>query len=287
MNGDVRFIPRMMVYGHETCLNEPMRHIILSCIMLLTLVHLIHAESTWGQELPDISARPSVQAQSPGTKGANGSNDITLSPLTPADKDAMRGVTWHPNCPVLMDELVKVEVPFWTPDATVERGTLVVHQLVGQEIADIFKALFDVGFVIESIRPIHAYKGSDDASMAANNTSAFNCRSITGRPGVFSVHSYGLAVDVNPVWNPYVKKGAVLPPSGRSFKNRKDLRPGMIAAGGPADKAFRKAGWSWGGRWKSVKDYQHFEKKRHRAFLKRAQKSKPARFHRRPSPSGL
>jgi hypothetical protein len=104
---------------------------------------------------------------------------------------------------------------------------------------------------------IEAYGGDDDASMAADNTSAFNCREITGG-GAVSNHALGVAIDINPVENPYVRGGDVLPPAGAEYLDREDVRPGMIVEG-DVTAAFDAIGFDWGGRWRSLQDYQHFE----------------------------
>ena len=94
--------------------------------------------------------------------------------------------------------------------------------------------------------------------MAADNTSAFNCRyAVASGPRRWSVHAYGQAIDVNPVENPYVFGRRVLPPAGRWYLDRAASRPGMAVAGGALVQAFAAVGWGWGGRW-SPPDYQHF-----------------------------
>ena len=93
--------------------------------------------------------------------------------------------------------------------------------------------------------------------MAANNTSAFNCRKKTGGKS-WSEHSYGAAIDVNTIQNPYVRGARVLPPAGRPYVDRDPTVPGLIVAEGAVVKAFRDIGWKWGGHWRSLKDYQHF-----------------------------
>jgi hypothetical protein len=105
---------------------------------------------------------------------------------------------------------------------------------------------------------VEAYGGDDDASMAADNTSAFNCREITGG-GAFSNHSWGTAIDVNPLENPYVKGDVVLPDAGAAYLDRSDVRPGMIVDGDVVVTAFAAIGFEWGGDWNRLKDYQHFE----------------------------
>jgi hypothetical protein len=109
------------------------------------------------------------------------------------------------------------------------------------------------------MRLVDDYGGGDRRSMAANNTSAFNCRSVVGRPGVWSQHSYGWAIDINPVQNPFVMSGGtVLPPAGEAYVDRSRRAPGMIHRGDVVYRAFASIGWEWGGDWSSSKDYQHF-----------------------------
>ena len=107
---------------------------------------------------------------------------------------------------------------------------------------------------------IDDFKGDDDLSMTENNTSAFNCRSVTGKPGIFSVHSYGRAIDINPKINPYIKGNLVLPENGRPYTDRTLTSPGIIKLNDFTYNSFIKKGWKWGGSWVSLKDYQHFEK---------------------------
>ena len=106
---------------------------------------------------------------------------------------------------------------------------------------------------------IDKFAGSDDASMDADNTSGFNCRlAVTSGPAQWSVHAFGKAIDVNPVENPYLEGGRVLPHAGAAFVNRNDVRPGMAVLGSPLNVAFAAAGWQWGGGWTGSPDYQHF-----------------------------
>jgi hypothetical protein len=93
--------------------------------------------------------------------------------------------------------------------------------------------------------------------MAADNTSAFNCRFVPGTRR-WSAHAYGRAIDVNPVENPYLAAGRVQPPAGRAYLDRTRVRPGMAVRGGVLVRAFAAAGWPWGGRWRGTPDYQHF-----------------------------
>jgi len=122
----------------------------------------------------------------------------------------------------------------------------------------VFGFLYRQRFPIRQMKPIDAYHGNDNASMAADNTSGFNCRyAVTTGPKAWSVHAYGEAIDVNPVENPYLEAGKVLPPAGAAYANRSHARPGMALPTGVLVYAFDAAGWKWGGLWASP-DYQHF-----------------------------
>ena len=175
----------------------------------------------------------------------------------------MIGVSWQPGCPVPIDDLRIIEMNHWGFDGTVhEGGRLMVHEDVADEVVAAFGEVFDARVPIRRMERIEQYGGSDDASMAADNTSAFNCRPITGSPGRFSIHSYGKAIDINTVENPYVRGTTVLPPAGVEYLDREDVRPGMIVKNDAVVKAFKNRGFEWGGDWHSLKDYQHFEAKK-------------------------
>lgn len=172
----------------------------------------------------------------------------------------MRSSTWHEGCPVSPEDLRELTLSYWDFSEKAVTGTLIVHKDVADEVVRIFRDLFEHHFLIEKMTPVEDYQGSDDASMAANNTSAFNCRDVTGQPGKFSNHSWGRAIDINPLTNPYVKGDKVLPPEGRQYMDRSRAFPGSILADSFIVKRFADSGWTWGGTWTTPKDYQHFEK---------------------------
>ncbi|MEM6532547.1 MAG: M15 family metallopeptidase [Myxococcota bacterium] len=174
----------------------------------------------------------------------------------------MRGVSLHEGCPVGPENLRYLELTHWNFDAKVETGFLVVHEDVADEILEAFRSLFEQKFPIERMRLVSEYGGSDDRSMEANNTSAFNCRSVTGKRGVFSKHSYGRAIDINPRTNPYVRGKKYAPKNAQPYLDRSKDFPGSINRGSAVVTAFARIGWSWGGHWRSLKDYQHFEKRK-------------------------
>ena len=152
-----------------------------------------------------------------------------------------------------------MRLTYWGFDGRAHTGALVVHRRVADDVVAVFRRLYEARFPIRRMRPVSAYRGSDDASMAADNTSGFNCRRAVGSTtGAWSNHAYGLAIDVNPVENPYVLGGRALPPAGRAYVDRRHVRPGMAVAGGVLVRAFAARGWGWGGRWAGSPDYQHF-----------------------------
>jgi hypothetical protein len=172
----------------------------------------------------------------------------------------MRHTTWHAGCPIAPEELRQLTLTFHDFDNRTRTGILLVHRDLANEVLQIFRDLYQHGFQVERMVPVEEYGGNDDASMAANNTSAFNCRDTTGKPGVYSNHSWGRAIDINPLTNPYVKGDKVLPPEGRRYLDRTKAFPGSILRDSFIVREFEKAGWTWGGRWVDRQDYQHFEK---------------------------
>lgn len=124
----------------------------------------------------------------------------------------IRHTTWHAGCPVSPEQLRQLTLTYNDFSNNRRTGTLLVHRDVADEVVRLFRDFYQMGFLIEQMVPIENYEGNDDASMAANNTSAFNCRDATGKPGTFSNHSWGRAIDINPLTNPYVKGDEVFPP---------------------------------------------------------------------------
>lgn len=168
--------------------------------------------------------------------------------------------SWREGCPVGPDQLRLISLNFVGFDGAVHRGELVVNADLATEVARVFADLYFSRFPIERMETVEKYNSDDDASMAANNTSAFNCRPITGGTA-WSNHSYGRAIDINPVQNPYISRsGKVYPPNGAPYVDRTQNVPGMIHAGDTTEQAFTTRGWTWGGFWDTPIDYQHFEK---------------------------
>ena len=148
---------------------------------------------------------------------------------------------------------------FWGFDHAAHTGTLVVNASAVSAITTAFHTMYADRFPIRRMVPIAAYGGDDNASMAADNTSAFNCRyAVANGPKSWSMHAYGEAVDLDTLENPYTLDGRVYPPAGKPYTNRSQVRPGMIVPGSMPVRAFGAVSWGWGGRWSSSPDYQHF-----------------------------
>jgi hypothetical protein len=189
---------------------------------------------------------------------------ITMLAIQPPFASSVSPVTraqlphsWRPGCPVGPARLRRVRLSYWGFDGRARTGTLIVHASTVGNVTTVFRRLYVARFPIRRMRSVDAYGANDDRSMAADNTSAFNCRFVSGTRR-WSMHAYGQAIDVNPVENPYVSGRRVQPPAGRAYLNRSNVRPGMAVSGGILVRSFEAVGWRWGGRWRGTPDYQHF-----------------------------
>ena len=156
----------------------------------------------------------------------------------------------------VLDNLRLVNVYYYGFDDKLHKGQLVVYKDIVLDMIEIFELIRESRFPIGKVIPISKYGWSDEKSMQDNNTSAFNYRFISGSR-VISNHAAGLAIDINPSLNPYIKNGNSLP-ENCIYDTTK---AGTILSDSELVKEFKRRGWEWGGDWKSLKDYQHFEKK--------------------------
>jgi hypothetical protein len=181
----------------------------------------------------------------------------TMQLIDAAQAKRMTGISWRPSCPVPLRDLRLLTLSHWGFDGRIHTGRLIVHRDVAQPIVGVFRSLYAARFPIRRMVPVDTYGGSDFRSIEADNTSAFNCRPVEGTTR-WSEHAYGRAIDVNPIENPYVSGGRTSHAASRPYVDRAHRRPGMAYQGGALVRAFDRIGWGWGGRWTSVKDYQHF-----------------------------
>lgn len=182
--------------------------------------------------------------------------EVRVRKLPRATRALMRGSSWRSGCPVPLRDLRALELIHRGMHGGRRWGVLVVHEDVAKDITGAFRDIYQAAFPVRRMRLVDRYGADDDRSMSADNTSGFNCRTIAGS-NQWSMHAYGLAVDINPVENPYVDGSTVEPEAGRDYLDRSDVRPGMVVRPGPVVEAFGAIGWGWGGDWRAAEDYQH------------------------------
>jgi hypothetical protein len=181
---------------------------------------------------------------------------VVSGPLTSKDVP----FSWHPGCPVAPGQLRRIRLSYAGFNGRAHTGEIIVNATVVRPVIKVFRMLYRARFPIRRMEPVDVFHGSDRRSMAADNTSGFNCRYADAPgPPQWSMHAYGLAIDVNTVQNPYLEPGlAAQPPAGAAYADRSDIRRGMAYPGGTLVSAFGSIGWGWGGDWAGSPDYQHF-----------------------------
>jgi D-alanyl-D-alanine carboxypeptidase len=188
----------------------------------------------------------------------------SVQPLSAPLRAELTGRYWHRGCPVPLSDLRVLTVTHWGLDGRSHTGQLIVNEDAASPLARVFRRLFQLRFPIRHLRLADAYGPAASQPADGDVSGSFECRQAVPSPctggtgtGTWSEHAYGMAVDLNPVENPYVGCGQTRDPAGRRFLDRSRLRPGMVT---PAVvKAFRSIGWGWGGDWSgSTKDYMHF-----------------------------
>jgi poly-gamma-glutamate capsule biosynthesis protein CapA/YwtB (metallophosphatase superfamily) len=204
-----------------------------------------------------------------GAAGAGGGGAIripaytaTIESVPSSVQQRMTGSSHDPaRCPVELTDLRLLTMRYVGFDGRAHTGQMVVHHRHARGLVGVFRELYEARFPIRRMQLIDAYGGDDNRSMAADNSSAYNCRTVADT-STFSDHAYGAAVDINPVENPYVTANGVLPAAGRRFVDVDRSRDaetarGVIVADDVAVRAFARIGWKWGGVWNEP-DYQHF-----------------------------
>jgi len=176
-----------------------------------------------------------------------------------------KGGSWHKGCPVPLQDLRYLRIKYLGFDKQAYMGEMIVHKEVSDEVVHIFDELYTIGYPIHKMKLVSSYKANDWQSIEADNTSAFNCRNATGSKK-WSKHSYGKAIDLNSIENPYVSRSGRISHKA-SLKYRKRVHTvdtsedkALLLKHDKATQIFKKYGWKWGGDWSGVKDYQHFYK---------------------------
>lgn len=229
------------------------------------------ADGTYRYRMPDrLPGTWRVRAIWDGVNPAAGTREISvprryevrvvLAPHVEPVTTVELGATWHEGCPVGAGSLRSVWLTYRTYNGVVKRGVLVVHASIVPEVIDVWRSALKAGYPYHSLISVAEFGGSDPRSMWHDNTSAFNCRTVTGDPFSLSPHSYGTAIDINPVRNPYLDSNGRWWPhrKGASYRHRADAREGMLYATSKVTSRLEHFGFQWGGYW-SHPDYQHFD----------------------------
>jgi D-alanyl-D-alanine carboxypeptidase len=216
-------------------------------------VELIPAEAT---PAPAVGA-PSPMVSEPTTR-FEGSVHRIGSDLRPK----IVGRSWHVGCPVPVRDLRAVDVSYWNFEGEVRTGPLIVNEMVAEDVLWVFRRLFRARFPIKHIVLPPRWRPPTPADYwdrrPTSPTAAFNCRPATGST-TLSQHSYGWAIDINPLQNPYVRSdGTTLRHIAKPYRDRSLHREGMIHDGDVVVRSFAAIGWEWGGHWHTLKDYMHF-----------------------------
>ena len=183
----------------------------------------------------------------------------TVTPIPRAMRTTMTGVSWHKGCPVGLGTLRLITSTHHLPAGGTATGQLIVHRDVAPAVKRILKRLWELDYPIAHMDPVDKYGGDDTASIEADNTSAFNCRTATGSSN-WSNHAYGYAIDLNPIENPWIENGKVFHKASKPYIDRTQQKsPLEILPGDKVVKAFAAEGWGWGGAWSGgTLDTQHF-----------------------------
>ena len=237
------------------------------------------SEASSQQPASDLAKESSSQAET----SADAASSASTEPVyTPHSEDAViyaegfnyepiydeiyeriKNVSYPEGCEIKLEDLRYCRIMYVDFDGNTQNGELICSKAIADDIMEIFYELYQNDYQIESIRLIDDFDGDDNAAMEANNTSCFNYRTI-GNSKKLSNHAKGLAIDINPLYNPQVKyangKKQINPESGKEYADRSASFPYKIDSEDLAYKLFKEHGFTWGGNWNSSKDYQHFEK---------------------------
>ncbi len=212
---------------------------------------------------PAESETSEQQPKTPKTEEASAADEFYVSEIPDDIFEKMQGKSYKEDCTVPREDLRYVHVLHMGFDGETKEGELVVNKAIADDVCDIFEKLYEADYPIEKIRLVDEYDADDEASMSDNNSSAFNFRFISHTTKI-SKHGLGMAVDINTLYNPYVKtvdgKRSVEPANASDYVDRSADFPYKIDHDDLCYRLFKEHGFSWGGDWQHSKDYQHFEK---------------------------
>jgi D-alanyl-D-alanine carboxypeptidase len=219
---------------------------------------------TPGSPAPEATPTPTSE---PGTEPSEARTRFAgrIAAIPSSLEREMTGTTWHEGCPVPLEDLRVLRFNYWGFDGEVDRGPLVVNAAVAEDVLWMFRQLYDAGFPMKRVglaRAFHERRWEEQPDSRRSVTASFNCRVVitpAGPGSTFSQHSYGLAIDVNPLQNPFVRSdGWVRNRFAAAYVDRSRDLPGMIHEGDVVVRSFAAIGWTWGGHWSGDRDYMHF-----------------------------
>lgn len=177
--------------------------------------------------------------------------------------ERMTGSSYHENDDISLDQLRFLHVLYYDFNNEIKDGELICNELIADDLLEIFSSLYDNAYQIDKMQLIDVYNADDDLSCADDNTACFNYRVVAGST-TLSKHALGMAIDINPFYNPYVTypdgKERISPAGSEDYADRSNDNPHMIRKDDLCYRLFIDHGFTWGGEWKSLKDYQHFQK---------------------------
>ncbi|WP_062079183.1 M15 family metallopeptidase [Demequina globuliformis] len=172
--------------------------------------------------------------------------------------DVAERSSWVEGCPAPLSDLAYVVMPYWGFDGEVHTGEMITNAKHAEDVAGAFEKIFAAQFPIEEMRVISLEEHLSPTTGDHNITSSFTCRRVVAAPTYWSEHAYGLAIDINPFHNPFVKDDALFPELSEAYLDRDWDRPGMIHDPSVVYDAFATIGWAWGGHWAGREDWMHF-----------------------------
>lgn len=184
-------------------------------------------------------------------------SDVYIATIEPVPPEVIARSSWSEECPVTLDELRYLTISHHGFDGEIHTGEMIVNARFAKGVTEVFGDLFEAEFPIEQMRVIRIEEVDDHPTGDFNDTTSFVCRPAVGSDN-WSYHAYGLAIDVNPFHNPYLRDDLVIPELASAYTDRDVVRPGMIFDGDVVVEAFAEIGWSWGGHWNTLKDWMHF-----------------------------
>jgi hypothetical protein len=209
--------------------------------------------TTTSTTIATTTTRKSTTTSAPPAAATSEPYVYSVATVTAADL----GASWHDGCPVGPSQLRMLTLSFIGFDDAERTGQLVVNQSVVDDVVQAFREMHAARFPIRKMKPIFTQAEYDDYETPDDNSAGFSCRNAVNSSGTpsWSEHAYGRAIDINPIENPYIEGGRVIPSAGAAYTDRSDVRPGMAVTGSAIVRAFADVGWGWGA---SFNDYQHF-----------------------------